>query len=353
MKIRLHRIGADPELVSVYKKDNGSAVLMPASEYFDGAKELGLALPVGLDGHAPIWELRPRPAHSIYGVFLDIGDGLVTLSKFLPHSARLAASPKVFGKSLAGHLHGSFVVEDPNLKDAIGKNIMPGPLVKGYSNTAPTPKSLSSVTAFLNDLSTQGLVFDPWVFTHAVDWLMMPLEFWVQPWDRRYSRNTAGGDGGSHGYGLMWFDHPRWVVHPPDQWPDHVPPDGVYVHYEYRTPSTWLRHPLLTLLYLMVFKLAVTNLPALIQLAASERQVCFKKINQGSVPKVVAPLADYATEGALFFARLELVLESAQLTEDIVELPELLNETVTELQERWVKKQKSYINIQAWEEAMA
>jgi len=76
----------------------------------------------------------------------------------------------------------------------------------------------------------------------------VPFELWVQPWHARARRH--------HGYGTD-MDFVRWSPTPVPH--TTFPSTWAFLHYEYRTPSTWLVHPWLAYSYLSLAKLTALN----------------------------------------------------------------------------------------------
>ena len=259
----LDRIGSDPEFMTgVYNEFEFQVV--PAHKVISTNKQLTLNSFIGTDGHNSIGELRPRPCHNIRQHLYDIATALTIVDEHLKSRkdlkhVKIYASPELGGDTLAGHIHVSFFVDDPLTKEVIrigriqGLN---GQLVNGYTcglNAGPPGPALLEwvpiLARYAEEAAAERLV-TPLVMARSMAFLLEPLEWWLQPWHSRKRRNRNYGTGLDavrwQQDGLNPFTRPKLVEH-------------AWMHFEYRTPSTWLVHPWMAYTYLALAKITMVN----------------------------------------------------------------------------------------------
>lgn len=263
--VHLYRIGSDPEfLFTRIREWTVSAVA--ANSVLTANRTKSLSTFVGTDGHQATAELRPPPAHNIQRHLLDVALALSETEKYL-HSKKhlkdvvLMSAPVVAAETLGGHIHTTMFLEDPCLAIALQHNYIwkNGQLVK-YDNNFPAGHINS--TAHANAVqeyaasAAAGRSLTPSLFASIMDYLLIPLEKWVQPWNARVTRNRKYGIGEDV---VRCMGSPRPAM---ARFEKHA-----YVHYEYRVPSTWLSHPWLAYVYFALAKYTVINLGFIAPLA--------------------------------------------------------------------------------------
>lgn len=255
MKLHLHRMGADPEMLVGRASEDFEFQTQNANRaLFGGAGANGAAF-IGLDGHAFTAELRPPPARNINLLLYHIAQGLLTTQEFLnrQHPGHvLLARPKINDETMGGHIHLSFYPETPPIQHEVaaryGYFMRDGVVLHRDGVVLPRGTAREIQELVLNEA---GQMFDLGVFTRKLNWLVLPLEYWAQPWFSRRNRNAQYGGP----------NDVRVTTHPATKWP---PMGGMdkkypYMHVEYRAPSTWLVHPRLAYLYLSLAKVVVLN----------------------------------------------------------------------------------------------
>jgi len=95
-----------------------------------------------------------------------------------------------------------------------------------------------------------GRLLTPRVFAQGMSFFLDPLEWWLQPWHSRIRRNRHYGTGN---------DIVRWQQDGLNPLTRPKLADYAWMHFEYRTPSTWLVHPSLAYTYLALAKTTMVN----------------------------------------------------------------------------------------------
>ena len=342
-----HRLGSDAEFIfgriSEFKPSPINAQMVVGVN-----KAITLASFIGTDGHASTAELRPRPAHNVRMHMLDIAAGLVMSADLLKVKKNykdvvLLARPIIAGETMAGHIHVSFFVNEPSTRIAMEhgyiyniqtqrlESINHNPGTTIGSGLAMESVSLVASLAEYAQKAYEGRILAPHTVASRLAWLLHPLELWLQPWYDRVSRN--------HSYGLG-ADIIRW--NSPTQRPMWDRMDTLtYLHYEYRTPSTWLVHPAFAYVYLALAKVTMTNWKLINKLytAQDEQDVSFM---------AMAPTPNNAVAGEIFFERLRMAEEAGlRLTRDVQWLKEALSICVQN-REAWFASPTTAVNIAAW-----
>ena len=251
-KLALYRIGSDAEWVFAIPDDDGwDQDLQPACKVFQIDRADGLTSFIGVDGHATTAELRPPPTHNVGLHLYHIAYGLQRAREFAhkrqPH-VQLYASPNALGEPLGGHLHVSFVFRDPQFHKVFneGSLIAFGNRPWALNPNRPTGSLVAReyLDIILSDPAHQEFTLD--AFRGLLEFLLWPWECGIQPWSSRKLRH--------HVYGEGEIFRPGGSERPPT-----LPETWSYAHVEYRTPSTWLKHPMLAYSYLGLMKLALLN----------------------------------------------------------------------------------------------
>ena len=261
--IHLHRIGSDPEFVFVEPQEF-EPIVVPAHKVVGGSKAVALASFIGTDNHQATAEIRPRPAHNVYQHLYDIASAVADIASYLQskkHWAkiRMLARPRVGAETMGGHIHISFLVDEPYTAAVLNLVAIYSPAsgclvpyTTAGNNTSPVVVNSESTDMHL--LSSYASAcgrnrrITTSVFRVAFDHLLLPFERWVQPWWNRQERNTD--------YGVN-NDSVRWAVSVRPNRPPYQ--KFAYLHYEYRVPSTWLAHPRLAYCYLALAKYTALN----------------------------------------------------------------------------------------------
>ena len=318
-KLVLAKIGSDPELVFGEIKE-WSQFLVPADQLITKNRQKGLSAFIGTDGHMATAELRPTPAHNIRRHLFDIATALVTIDDYLKdHKTRknlvMIAQPFVKNEALGGHIHISFFVNNPDIRDLLRYNYIYGTdsfvAFDRNSQASPPSMSLSKQMFAVEALASVNRTPTPFVFVKVMNYLLRPFECWVQLWSSRISRNRLRASDGSH-YGDE-FDI-RWLASERPAMPKYH--DWAYLHYEYRIPSTWLTHPWLAYAYLALTKLVVLNYEKITDLVIVD--------HQRLTVTDVHPANDKFKD--IFMERLAKVLSgSYKVTNDIEDLGHAIN----------------------------
>ena len=244
MKLRRFLIGADPEFLFGYTHE-WTWQRVNATVFLQGENRLTNF--IGTDGHASTAELRPRPSHNLGRILGDLAFALSMCHKRAAVEKQgLFAAPLIEGESLGGHIHLSFSVDD-----AAQVNL----LRRGWYHDGTRLVTLGATTSLEDFTGLQeclykvviGNAVSPLLVTAQLDYLLLPLEYWLQPWYHRLQRNRSYGVGGD----VMRIGHTM------------VPPSPgsseVRWHLEYRRPSTWLQHPAVAFAYLGTAKIVLLN----------------------------------------------------------------------------------------------
>lgn len=270
MRLRLFQIGSDPEWAFAQMDDWGNTNLLPATEVITRSRTLGLTTFIGVDGHASTAEMRPPPARNVKRHLYNVAFGLLAVQEHLQRtprlrSVRIVARPAFHGEPLGGHLHATFWVYDPDLCVlAYDYNRTPVTNDSQVSYTSyvstlpgvPVDARLRALFARISDRINDGKAMSPYLFALVEGYLLEPFELWVQPWYERYERNSAYGVSEQVRYSYL---------HPPAT--DNVGDGWLWLHYEYRVPSTWLAHPWLAYTYMALFKFTLLNWNSVMQFA--------------------------------------------------------------------------------------
>jgi len=284
---KLYRLGSDPEFVfSAVKEWNHTIV--PATDVITHNKAFGLTTFIGLDGHAQTAELRPTPSYNVRRHLLDIASAISSIDDYLKRNKKwrdagvnIYAHPYVKNEPLGGHIHFSFFLNDPLVAELQRCNYVFGQ--GGWQQHNPTMPYSGSGAIVQAKMEQVGLAINkretmsPANFLIAMNYLLVPLEHWVQPWATRINRNTKYGTAAGDPVRMMYSTRPEMPKY--DNW--------AYLHYEYRVPSTWLVHPWLAYTYFALAKLTVLNLGPIMKMALTPEN---KKIDKEEKKNVIGAL---------------------------------------------------------------
>lgn len=337
-KIVLYRMGSDPEALFVRRADF-DWIITPAYEILGRDKAKTTASFIGTDSRPVIMEIRPNPARNLKRHLYEIAYALNKAQEYVDASSKwkglaLMAHPHLLGENLGGHIHVSMFLRGPmyqKMKD------------NGYTFQSPANPG---VLAYSNRGPARGEVPDdaygPADWGAAMNYLLMPFEKWVQPWVAREQRNGAYGSEDGH-------DLVRIGTSKPPKW-EH---NGHYVHWEYRLPSTWLRHPWLAYAYLGLAKLSALNMEEVSKLAFKEKPPRRKKQATlavgGDAPTQFHAIkeGDPVEFGKMFRERLaRLMTGRPRFSSDIRNLLDVVMRCGTE-REAWFSK-ASAVDVAAW-----
>jgi hypothetical protein len=268
-KFKLYRIGSDPEF-GFAKIADWTPILVPAAEIMMVPKKVALASFIGMDshtlgGHGSIQttaELRPPPTHNIRQHLYYIAYGLSEVGKYLETRSRLRgvipfALPILEKECLGGHIHVSGFVPEPETKlmhENMNMTLMNNQFHPWNENSQGKGIDSATIAKIQSEYMSKALAGElttPQLFLRAMNYLMLPLELWIQPWSEREARfeTYKGQEGGN--YFIRWLHTKRPIMPLYDDW--------AYLHMEYRTPSTWLLHPWLAYVYFAMAKLSILN----------------------------------------------------------------------------------------------
>lgn len=325
MTIQFDKLGADPEFLIV---DKGFARIAPA-----GARGGTTAAFVGCDGHASTGEMRPPPSPNALVVLRHLAHGLVETCRGVDRENLLvAARPRLLGEPLGGHIHVSFGITDPDLKACAEQGRM---FENGqYWDFRPTRARANQEMAIrLAERELNGQLPSQTVVAKCLNYVLKPLEAWIQPWESRFQRNRNYGTGE-----VVRFEHLGTKRENP------------YVKYEYRMPSTWLQSPQLAFSYLGLAKLIMVNFNTLtsgenrpsIALTSLKYDMSNREATEGMV--------DYF--GDVLKRRIAAILGGkfgkAVITRDIEALVDVVGDLKTRLR-GWASKESTPIDREAWE----
>lgn len=260
MDLRMYRMGSDPEFVFCTVKE-WSHQIIPASSVITTNKNLGLSSFIGTDGHAATAEFRPRPAHNLrlhlydLAAAIDATDNYIRKhKKYGPLDVKMFAQPYVTKEPLGGHIHMSMFVNDPVMKEFQTKyNRSFDREWKQYDPSAMLPNISASEMPKLNAFQAtvlEGKTMGMDNFMHTMHYLLLPFENWSQSWPSRLNRNSKyGGSMSNDNVRRMWSPRPNMPKY--NEW--------AYLHYEYRTPSSWLTNPWFAYCYFALAKLTMLN----------------------------------------------------------------------------------------------
>lgn len=337
MKLRLYRIGSDPEFAFVRTQGQQRQVIVPADQVLTANREVGLAAFIGTDGHQALGEYRPRPAHNVWAHIVDLAIAIDATTKYLSEKKKftgvsLVATPYLHGETLGGHIHLSFFIDDPASKAAQALGYI-------YTNQLTTydPTNAGRVIEIPHDVKTLQTYarrayyeesFGTLTLVRVLHSLLLPFECWVQPWTERLIRNQRYGVGRD----TIRMMHTRPTIN--GSYRNYE--DLAYYHMEYRMPSTWLSHPTITYAYLALAKLCILNYETLISMSRDPLPADLLS---------PAPQNHFARE--YFYKNYEqLIRNGARVTKDLHALPSALEQASLH-RERWMKPNAA-IDVVAW-----
>jgi hypothetical protein len=246
-KFHLYRMGSDPEFLFV-KPADFDYTITPACSILGKDKAKTAASFIGCDNRPVIAEIRPTPSRNLKRHMYDLAYALHTAQQYVAQKHmghELLAIPHLHNETLGGHIHVSGFLADPTWVQ-IAKY---GWTIRADSGLVPSPSTASeSMQREIVHAINDGRLLTPYTWAQIMNWLLEPFEFWVMPWVQRENRNHHYG-------GPMSPDVIRLGV----STAPFARPDAVYVHWEYRLPSTWLIHPHLAYAYLGLAKLVMLN----------------------------------------------------------------------------------------------
>lgn len=346
-RIRLHRLGSDPEFLFVSEADLGYSIV-PASSILGENKEKTSLSFIGLDSRPILGELRPEPFRNIKRHLYELAFGLDSIETFLNKehpSVKVLAYPSLHAESLGGHIHASFFMENPLL----AKWAKQGFTIRadGCLVGAISPPG-AMLDAYANELE-DGNFFIPYTWVKYMNWLLLPFENGVQPWVARVQRNAHyGHEGSGDTVRLGTSKPPKYMTNPPS-WLN----DSIYVHWEYRLPSTWLHHPCIAYVYLALAKLTMLNLRHVMHAVQEYRAPLPKMENTKNYHNYrQIPPSRNAEYFATLRSRLDaLYRDDPNLTKDLQPLHRAIDKC-EEKRREWYYNTVP-IDIQAWRKILA
>lgn len=348
---KLYRIGSDPEF-AFSRTSDWTPTLVPAAEVISVTKKMSLESFIGMDSHTlggngqlqTTAELRPPPTRNIGLHLYYIAYGIDRVADYLSSRSRFKgvvpfALPILGKEALGGHIHISGFVPEPTLYTALNDynlTFMNGKPVNFNKNNPTVPPTLSANAAQFyarfTTLALAGELTTPQLFERAMNYLILPFEYWMQPWAERTARFQLydGTEGGNYFI--------RWLHTVPRHWPGGHAGEWAYLHMEYRTPSTWLIHPWLAYTYFALAKLSILN---------------FKKIWERML--IASPMRLEGDDVAWnlmareeFLRRLdELNSSGLVFSNDIKDLQRAIN-ICGQSREAWFSNKAAGIDVQAW-----
>lgn len=269
-QFRLYRLGSDAEFTFA-KKSLSDLKLVPAEEIIRGTKQQWISSFIGLDTHTlhgegaihTTAELRPPPCRDIWVHLAYIAQGVAAVERKLNTAlARpgvfMYAKPVIGVEYLGGHIHVSGFVNEPSTRSALDLNVSLSaesmPVNKQGQGVLSGPSGpLKSAIPFVEE-ALAGRATTPELFRRLLDYLVLPFEYWVQPWHLRRGRHQKYNNlEDINHYFIRWGNSPPPVQHVLYR------RNWAYIHLEYRTPSTWLVHPWLAYAYFALVKLSLLN----------------------------------------------------------------------------------------------
>lgn len=256
-EMRLWKMGADPEFILANNRE-WNLSLVPANTIITANKALGLQTFIGVDGHASTAELRPPAARNIKLLLHHIAYGLGAMSEFLKRNKKyintgIYATPIACGENMGGHIHTSFLVNDPELRAVEEANyvLLPGgwAVLDATRQTPPVTAATKAIFQRVADRAADSQCYSYLLHGQVMHYLLLPFEKWVQPYARRENRFAHYGE--EAGDPVRHVPSRRPAAERFKNW--------AYFHFEYRTPSTWLQHPVLAYCYLALGKLTALN----------------------------------------------------------------------------------------------
>lgn len=335
--LRFWKIGSDPEFVLVDNRDWRQR-LYSAQDVLIQDRHAGLVSVIGLDGHASTAELRPAPAHNVRYHMWQIGQALLATRDHLqkkPQTAHLlpCASPVILGERLGGHIHTSFFMNAPHA--SLGK-LLEDYILRDNGELQPVVNRAVQLSNALLSTAMRTFQDSPFMLTMSrylkvMNYLMRPLEIWLQPWFTRIERNRRYGEGD---------DLIRWNQ-------EKVRPSGVahlslengwsYHHIEYRLPSTWLVSPDMAYLYLATAKLSLLAYEHILQ-----------NVGDDNLPNYHDDQIDIRKFEEIYQYRLATILAAVRhkLSKDLLDLPRIASR-IEKRREAWANPLHG-IELEAW-----
>ena len=341
----LYRLGSDPEMLFT-KQADFLWKKIPSLQVFNCDKETGLKSFIGCDAHPATAEIRPGAAISIDRHLIDLAHAMRAINGYLrsaPNPVRLMALPWVDDEALGGHIHLSFFFDDPNAKFVMEtlNQIFHVGATRPYDLTIPTPNMFDQHDEAWKKLYDYTLraataeAFTPEVVCKVLNYLTVPFENWVQPWQEREKRYSWCMNSPHYNQDPNYLV--RWV---PNTRPKNKPRLSklAYLHVEYRTPSTWLHHPALAYVYFALAKLTMLNFKTIRDKVFEAQQIVVFHDSPGNhIFKEV------------FDERLaKLLPQLSRSSPDLKYLPEALK-VCERSRERWYGDRFSGVDFSAWE----
>mgnify|MGYP001589654375 FL=1 len=335
MKAWFYRIGSDPEFLFVDRQEFRPTIYA-ANSVITAGRAVALNTFIGTDNHQTTAEMRPGPAHNIGRHLYDIAYGLHETDKWLAghkryNTLKMTAQPVVLDEPLGGHIHCSLFVDEPLTKFAMSTNrVYKNDRLVAYDPTQPTTPLTSDATEKLTKyakLAYDHQLLTGEVFGQVMDHLCWPFECAVQPWWDRVRRNGR--------YGALAGTGEK--VRQNASYPQNASKykDLAYLHYEYRSPSTWLVHPWLAYAYLALGKLSILNLSLILE-----------QLGKPKLPKLTtSPMNDELRE--IFNRRLQVIKTKGRWSRDIRDLEQVVDACFAN-RAAWFEIPGQPIDIDAW-----
>jgi len=334
-------IGSDPEFLFATFNEFRAQVI-PANTIITVGKPAALNSFIGTDNHAATAEMRPGPAHNIGRHLYDIAYGLHETDKWLAsnkrfHNVKIVAQPFVCNEPLGGHVHCSFFVDNPMqaLLLKYNRTIQNGRIIIQNQDDDDPRLSQEIIDKlaiywnnYWNNTGNEQHMVSPELFGTWMDYLLSPYECAIQPWWDRTRRNVTYG--GVTGRGEKVRQN---ISTPKGSKANKL----LYLHYEYRVPSTWLCHPWLAYAYLGLAKLVMLNTEYITTVMAKE--------NLGPLYTATTPKIPEFTEH--FMTRFNALVKTGKWTQDIRGLIEIIPKTF-ELRDSWWEIPGKPVDIDAW-----
>lgn len=335
MKAWFYRIGSDPEFLFVNRQEFRPTI-HAANQVIAASRTIALNTFIGTDNHQAIAEMRPGPAHNVGRHLYDIAYGLHETDKWLAGHKRynmlkITAQPIVLDEPLGGHIHCSVFVDEPLSKFAMSINrVYKTDRVVAYDHTQSipnlTPNDTEKLTQYVK-LAYDHQLLTGEVFGQVMDHLCWPFECAVQPWWDRIRRNSRYGALAGTG------EKVRQNISYPQNASKYK--DLAYLHYEYRSPSTWLVHPWLAYAYLALGKLSILNLSLILE-----------QLGKPKLPKLTtSPMNNELRE--IFNRRLQVIKTKGRWSRDIRDLEQVIDACFAN-RAAWFEFPGQPIDIDAW-----
>lgn len=297
-RIRLYRIGSDPEFLFVSPADF-DFIIKPAKTVLGVSKEQGAQSFIGMDARPILGELRPSPTRNLKHHLYEIAYALDATQTYLNDkhpNTYILAYPALHGETLGGHLHTSFFTDSDVERSTWGR---------------------------------------------TMNWLLQPFESWIQPWIPRELRNAQYGSGADTNDDLVRVGPSTTPKRKPASLGEII--KVVYVHWEYRLPSTWLHHPCLAYAYLALAKFTALNFQAI-----AERSYYFSREARNTLAQIIPEEAEFHhfrqlktanndTSAQILLARLaDLYTDTPVVTKDLMTLQRAID-TCGRRREAWFR----------------